>query len=312
MKYQRVVVVAAGVLSFCACLPASAAELLVTSWNGNRVGRFSMTGTFIANLESGGMSHPLCTRVGPDGLLYVASEGNHSIKRYNAATGAFIDNFIPSGSGGLTSPTGLTWGGDGNLYVSSFDGNSVLRYNGTTGAFIDTFITTGLGGLNGADNGTIFGPDGNLYVPSYNNNRILKYSGTDGSFIGIFASINKPRVLEFRGSSLYVTSETADAVARYDATTGASQGTFVTAHSGGLDEPIGMAFGNDGFLYVTSGSNNRVFRYNDTTGAFVDILIPTGTGGISGPTFVTVVVPTPGAGALAIIGLAMAGRRRTR
>jgi hypothetical protein len=65
--------------------------------------------------------------------------------RFNGATGAFIDTFVPALSGGLMLPIGLAFGPDDNLYVSSF--NDVLRYNGTTGAFMDAFIPGGTGGL---------------------------------------------------------------------------------------------------------------------------------------------------------------------
>jgi len=46
---------------------------------------------------------------GPDGNLYVASELTHEVKRYDGATGAFIDNFVTAGSGGVTQRTFLTF-----------------------------------------------------------------------------------------------------------------------------------------------------------------------------------------------------------
>lgn len=58
--------------------------------------------------------------------------------RYNGATGAFIDTFVPPGPGS----TALGFGNDGNLYIAGFtnNGGSVRRYDGTTGTFIDTFV----------------------------------------------------------------------------------------------------------------------------------------------------------------------------
>lgn len=308
---NAVVVVVVGSLGALAT-PALAAELLVTSFGSSRVGRYTQQGAFIAPLDpAGGLSRPLCTRLGPDGnTLYVVSEENHAIKRYNAATGAFIDTFIAGGSAGLNMPTGLTWDDEGHLYVSNFGSNNIVKYNGSTGAPMGTFVSSGSGGLNGPDNGTTFGPDGNLYVPSYNTNQILKYSGDDGSFLGAFvSSIARPRVIEFRNGSMYVTSETTNTVKRYDAMSGAFLSNFVTPSSGGLSMPIGMAFGDDGFLYVGSGSTSRVLRYNESTGAFVDIFIQGGLGGISAPVFITV-VPAPGTGMIALSGLAIALRRR--
>jgi hypothetical protein len=43
---------------------------------------------------------------GPDNNLYICSEGNNSVLRYDGKTGAFIDIFIPSGMGGLNMPHG--------------------------------------------------------------------------------------------------------------------------------------------------------------------------------------------------------------
>ncbi len=292
--------------------PAWAAEILVTSFGTSRVGRYTPQGAFIAPLDlSGGLSRPLCTRLGPDGnTLYVVSEENHAIKRYNATTGAFIDTFIAGGASGLNNPTGLTWDNEGNLYVANFGFNNVVKFNGSTGAPMGTFVSAGSGGLSGPDNGTVFGPDGNLYVPSYNTNQVLKYSGDDGSFLGAFvSSIQRPRVIEFRNGSMYVTSETTNSVRRYDAGSGAFLGNFVAPSSGGLSQPIGMAFGNDGYLYVGSSTTSRILRYNENTGAFVDIFIQGGLGGISAPAFITV-VPTPGTGVMALSGLAFALRRR--
>ncbi|MCH8275214.1 MAG: PEP-CTERM sorting domain-containing protein, partial [Armatimonadetes bacterium] len=70
-----------------------------------------------------------------------------SVRRYNGATGAFIDEFVPHGSGGLSAPQGLLFGPDDNLYVASQNTDNVLRYDGTTGVFIDQFVVSGDGGL---------------------------------------------------------------------------------------------------------------------------------------------------------------------
>lgn len=299
----------AAVVSICSGL-ARADELLVTSFFSDRVDRFSLpTGASLGPLDlAGGLDGPLCTRIGPDGKLYVASEESNSIKRYNPADGSFIDTFVSPGSGGLAGPSGVTWGLDGHLYVSSFDNNSVLKYDGATGAFIKTFVTTASGGLSGPDNGSVFGPDGDLYVPSYWNGRIMKYDGETGDFMGAFITgISRPRVLEFRDGKLYITSEGGHSVRRYDAATGVFIDNFVAPRSGGLVAPSGMAFGNDGYLYVSSLNNDQVLRYNAETGAFVDVFL-TG-GGIDGPVFLTI-IPAPGAALPLSAGLLLARRRR--
>jgi streptogramin lyase len=84
---------------------------------------------------------------GPDGNLYVASDRDHKVLRYDGTTGAYMDDFVAAGSGGLDNAQGAGFGPDGNFYVSSWKNDNVVRYNGTTGAFIDVYASVGLGGL---------------------------------------------------------------------------------------------------------------------------------------------------------------------
>ena len=66
---------------------------------------------------------------------------------------------------------------------------------------------------------------------------------------------------------LYVAAAHQGAVYRYDGTTGAFKGVFVSVGSGRLDAPQGMVFGSDGNLYVASGnwftSSNGPFYSGD-------------------------------------------------
>lgn len=279
---------------------APAQELLVTNFFSDRVNRFDLaSGAYLGSLQLGvGLDGALATRVGPDGLLYVASEGSNTIQRYNPSSGAFVDTFVTAGSGGLNGPTGMAWGPDGNLYVPSFNSDQVLRYDGTTGAFLGVAVTAGQGGLDGPDNGTIFGPDGALYIPSYNSARILRWDPSTGDTTSFVASVQRPRVLVFRGDRLYVTAETNDVVKSYDAASGAFTGNLVPPGTGGLDVPIGLVFGPLGDLYVSSGTNDNVLHY-DAGGAFLGEFLAPGAGGNDGPTFLTI-IPEPGSGLLLV------------
>jgi streptogramin lyase len=143
-------------------------ELLVSGFFSDRIERYDdASDTHLGSLDvTAGLDGPLCARLGPDGLLYVASEGTDSVVRFDPFTGLKVDTFITAGAGGLDAPTGLTWDPTGRLYVSAFNSDSILRYN-TDGSLDSVFIASGSGGLNGPDNGSTFGPDGHLYVPSY-------------------------------------------------------------------------------------------------------------------------------------------------
>jgi hypothetical protein len=137
-------------------------------------------------------------------------------------TGAFIDEFVASGSGGLDSPTGLSFGPDGNLYVANDapTNPNVLRFQGPSGpapgAFLGTFVPAGSGGLQ-MPLEAIFGPDGN----------------GDGR-LDLYVSD-----ATFEGSSL---SGKKGTVKRYDGVTGAFIDTFVPAGSGGLKRPSMITF----------------------------------------------------------------------
>jgi hypothetical protein len=246
---------------------------------------------------------------GPDGLLYVASEGSHSVLRYDAQSGAFIDAFVADDpttpgdeSGGLTQPTAVVFGPDGKLYVASFDRDQILRYDGVTGAYEAVAVASNAGALNGPDLGMAFGPDGALYVPSYWNHRVKRYDVATGAFLGdvlepLTTPLRNPREILFLGDgSALVASEGSDQVLRFDPLSGAYIGVLVGDdpttpgdESGGLDAPVGLRLGIGAELWVTSIGNDAVKRYALRTGAFLgDLVGPTAT-----PTLPTGLVAFP-------------------
>ena len=73
--------------------------------------------------------------------LLVSSSGDNSIKQYDEITGAYIRDFVTSGSGGLLNPQGLDMGPNGNLFVSSQNTSSIKEYSGITGEYIGDFVS---------------------------------------------------------------------------------------------------------------------------------------------------------------------------
>lgn len=265
----------AGILTPCAF-----ADLLVTSTVTNSVLAYDeITGAFqgaFVPSGSGTLGNPWGLTYGPDGNLYVGSQGNGAILRYDGVTGAFLSTFVPPSSGLM--PTDVVFGPDGNLYVGNAlgGGTPVHRYNGTTGAFMGPFVTAGSGGLS-ACNGLAFGPDGNLYVVGTGGsaNSVRRYDGGTGAFMSAFVpsgsgGLTTPRALLFGpDGNLNVSSFATDNVIRYNGTTGAFLG--IAATGSGLDGPEGLRFGPDGNLYVASFLPDNVPRYNGTTGTFLGI-----------------------------------------
>ena len=235
---------------------------------------------------------------GPDGLLYVASWNNSTVKRYDADTGAFVNNFVKSGSGGLRNTHTATWGLDGNLYCAGEFTDGVNRYDGTTGDFLDAFIPARSGNLNGPEF-VDFGPDGLLYICDNVNNSVRRYDPETGAFVDVFVrgnaqGINRPHFFTWGpDGEFYITSSNTDQVMRFDGETGQFLDVFIPAGSGGLDFPAGLAFTPDGReLLVASFNTNRILRYDAVTGAYINVAIFGGANGFSGPLFLSF-VPEP-------------------
>lgn len=221
-------------------------------------------------------------------FLLVSNNSLNSVLRYDAATGAFIDQFVPGnnsfpGAGGLVSPTGLAIGPDGNLYVGSGISASgpahpagVLRYNGTTGAFIDVFATLPrINGAEGSPKGMLFGPDGNLYVSG--GGRVDRFNGQTGAFIDVFTNGGDPQGIEGitfgPNGNLFVSSKNTGSVKEFDGQTGQFVRDFVTPLESANTQPYGLAFGPDGNLYASSSGGNPpvgVRRYDGGNGDFID------------------------------------------
>ena len=173
--------------------------------------------------------------------------------------------------------------------ASATEGDHTVHYRGP---FVQAAATASL-------SLPAFGPDGNLYVnvlggPSAGG--IDRYDGTTGAFIDHFVAVgrlNGGRDMAFSGGYLYVGEEYNDDVLRFNAATGAFDRVFVTAGSGGLDGPHGLAFGpdanGDGLpeLYVSGRNSFNVVRYDGATGQPLGTYVTSGSGGMSWPEGIT-------------------------
>ena len=72
-------------------------------------------------------------------------------------------------------------------------------------------------------------------------------------------------------TDMLVAAFSADAVLRYNGTTGAFVGTFASNPS--LDGAASITYGSDGNLYVLGEFSKNVLRFNGVTGAFIDEFI---------------------------------------
>ena len=286
---------------------------------------FPPDGTFASG---GGLSFPRGLAFGPDGNLYVASEGTDNILKYDGTTGTYLSEFVAAGAGGFAQPKGLAFAPDGRLYVAGYDTSSALaevyRFDAVSGAFVDKvsdYWVLPSPFVFGIPYGVTTGPDGNVYFANESSSNVLRFN-TAASSLSEFvspASIGTvtPHYITFGpDGNLYVgIYDVPGRVLKFDGTTGAFIDTFVATGSGGLSRPEGLAFGPDGYLYVSSDSG--VLRYSGIDGHFIDTFaslpypLPFGPGGLAFHG-----VPEPATWIVATIGLAVVlmagGRRRKR
>lgn len=113
----------------------------------NRVERFNvMTSTSLGYFTpSGRLNNPQSLVFGTAGDLFVHSQNDYDIVRFDGTTGAFKQIFINQNYP-FNPSAGLAFGPGGNLYTTNLtaghlgENDGIDRYNGTTGAFIDHFI----------------------------------------------------------------------------------------------------------------------------------------------------------------------------
>src|SRR5205085_2894154 len=113
--------------------------------------------------------------------LFLASYDSAVVKRFDARTGKFLDDFAVGND--IRHAVAVLFGPDGHLYVACDGSQAVKRFHGKTGAFINDFVPSGSGGLNNP-NCMAFGPGGHLYVSSAGTNEIKCYNGRTGEFLG--------------------------------------------------------------------------------------------------------------------------------
>ncbi len=199
----------------------------------------AVIGTFIAP-GSGGMDVPRALAFGPDGNLYVLSDGPASVLEFNGATGAFIGTFVGAetgpGSLGTVYGNGMTFGPNGDLFISNTfpnggGGSNVLEFNGSTGAYVQTLT----GGLAFTAEQLIFGPGGILYVA--NNSASCPAMGNPAGGVLTYGGAG---FVDFTSCSL-------------------------------ANEPVGLQFGPDGNLYVAMLGSSNVLKFNGSTGAFMSV-----------------------------------------
>lgn len=262
-------------------------RLLVSGYESNVHVYDACSGSFLRILDADRrLLGPQAAKIGPDGRLWVVSEGMDKILRYDAETLDYIDTFadLPPG----WNVTGIAFAGFGrdDVYFSSYKRNVLRRYS------ISTREAKGdiaLPGLEGPDNGMTAGPDGLIYIPGYDSSSVSVYLPNTGDvrpYVGPGSNgLRAARGLLLSPDSeyMYVTGELSGQVLRYRFGSGGFDKVIRT----GLNRPTGMAWGVDGSLLVAS--RNGVLKLDPESGADRGVLVAAGSGGLAGPTYAAVI-----------------------
>ena len=243
----------------------------------------------------GALGDPLGVVIGLDGNLLVSDGQTNQVKRYDSATGAFIDVFA---STNLAGPTGMTIH-QGVLYVTNSNPpQGVQRFDATTGVNTGNFVPSL---ANPSPRDVKVNPANNrLYVLYYNAATVETFDLTTMASFGLLmpagspigsGGLYTPSAMAFGpDGNLYISGGTFGGnlgVRRYNPTTGAFIDFFANT-------------GSD--LYVPDRNHVRsrqqplrrhterfanVMRFNYPTGTFMDFFVPDGGGGLTAPFHLT-------------------------
>ena len=230
------------------------------------ISTFAGTGTAGNSGDGGGaigaqFQNPTAIAIAPNGVMYVADTGNHTIRRIfpngqitrfagNGSSGFFGDNG-PAVNAALNLPRGLALDSAGNLYIADVNNNRIRRVDPS--GTITTVAGTGSS------------------QPTCN-------AGADG--VGATTSaLCLPRSVAVDASgNLYIADSGNSRVRRVVLSTGVITTVVPAASANGT--PTWVAVDSAGVVYYANVNQNRVHSYNGTLP--VATVAGTGTGGFNG------------------------------
>ena len=238
---------------------------------------------------------------GPDGDLYVANAFKdfseilrfHG-KRDSRGKHAFRDVFVQSDAAknpGLSHPFSLVFDKHGNLYVASQNTSLIVRYHGPNSIAGEPGAPMPLPAALAKVTSRKFSPGtfcasatevshglkvvresvfarGFFYVADRDADCVRKYDPGTGAYLDAIKArdlIDKPIHLAVSGNTLYIGNRGNESVVKCDLRHEKVK-PFIEPKSGGLDNPSGLAFGDDGFFYVASRGSRQILRYRLSDG----------------------------------------------
>lgn len=211
-------------------------------------------------------------------VVLISNATSGRITRYNANTGAYIDNFATN----ISFPTRMKIGPDGLLYVLQWQGELVLRFE-LDGTALGAFTSVGVNESIGLDWDT----DGNLYVSSYNEGSpgYVRMFDTSGNDLGLFinANLQGPTNIWFDATGNLMVNDWLGGTIQKFSSSGVHISSFIT----GVSQIEGVDFLDNGDIVVGVGSSSSINQYT-SSGSFVKRLVTSGAGDLIKPNAVRI------------------------
>ncbi|MHB8992836.1 MAG: peptidyl-alpha-hydroxyglycine alpha-amidating lyase family protein, partial [Chloroflexota bacterium] len=171
-----------------------------------------------------------CIKFGPDGAVYAADDGNHTIRKfspdgkllmtlgtpgvasdtgYNPKAGSSYDKLASITHGGppFNRPTGVAIASNGDIYVCDGYGNARVHRFSADGTLIQSWGGPGTGpGQFNLPHDIWVMPDGRVMVADRENDRIQFFSPT-GEFLDQWTHVQRPTGLAMDREGLIYVSE---------------------------------------------------------------------------------------------------------
>lgn len=220
-------------------------------------------------------------------LWLVGGAGANSVVEYSAAqlasTGSPTPAVTLSASGGsLNFPAGLAFDANGSLWVANQSGKSLVEFLasqlGASGSPIPPVTLTDTAGSLSGPFALAFDGRGDLWVADEGGNTVVEFtpsqltaSGSPVPAVTLSAtsgSLNAPAAPAFDANgNLWVVNFAGNSVVEFTPGQLASNGSptpavTLTASSGSINGPLGLAFDASGDLWVINTSGNTVVEFS--------------------------------------------------